>query len=121
VLLTTRPHQVDRRQQVSGDTGYDQQYGDSEREGDPAGRATSGRVQGGNVPRTASCRAQCGHEAEEKSHQAGGGTKMAICLSRRLQVGDVHKISTPATQPSPLATGPEMISHGAHASQRRLQ
>ena len=39
VLLTARPHQVDRRQQVSGETGYDQQCGDSEREGEPAGRA----------------------------------------------------------------------------------
>jgi hypothetical protein len=28
VLLTTRPHQVDRRQQMSGETGYGQQYGD---------------------------------------------------------------------------------------------
>src|ERR1035441_3798544 len=45
-LLTTRPHQVDRRQQVSGETGYDQQYGDSEREGEPLGRAASRRVQG---------------------------------------------------------------------------
>jgi hypothetical protein len=34
--------------------------------------------------------------------------------------GEVHRISIPATQPSPLATGPKMISHGAHASQRRL-
>jgi hypothetical protein len=41
-------------------------------------------------------------------------------LSRRLQVGEVHKISTPMIQPSPLANGPKMISHGAHASQRRL-
>src|ERR1700722_3733974 len=73
VLLTTRPHQVDRRQQVSGETGYGQQYGDCEREGEPLGRATDGRVQGGNLSRAASCRAQCGHEAEEESHQAGGG------------------------------------------------
>src|ERR1039457_293045 len=70
-LLTTRPHQVDRRQQVSGETDDDQQYGDSEREGELAGRATSRRVQGGNVPRTSSWRGQCGREAEEKSHQAG--------------------------------------------------
>src|ERR1019366_396048 len=70
-LLTTRPHQVDRRQHVGGETGYGQQYGDCEREGELAGRAASRRVRGGNVPRTASCRAQCGHEAEEKSRQAG--------------------------------------------------
>jgi hypothetical protein len=50
----TRPHQVDRRQQVSGETGYDQQYGGSERKGDHAFRAASRRVQGSNVPRTAS-------------------------------------------------------------------
>src|SRR5580692_9727774 len=57
---------------------------------------------------------------KKRATKPTGGTKVAISLSRRLQVGDVHKISTPATQPSPLATGPKMISHGAHASQRRL-
>jgi hypothetical protein len=51
-LPATRPHQVDRRQQVSGETDDDEQNGDSEREGEPLGRATSRRVQG--VPRTAS-------------------------------------------------------------------
>jgi hypothetical protein len=45
-LLTTRPHQEDRRQQVSGETDDGQQYGDSEREDDPLGRAASLRVQG---------------------------------------------------------------------------
>src|SRR5215469_10755317 len=48
-----------------------------------------------------------------------GGTKVAISFSGRRQAGEVHKISTPAIQPSPLATGPKMISHGAHTSQRR--
>src|SRR5580658_10395819 len=57
---------------------------------------------------------------KKRATKPTGGTKVAISLSRRLQVGDVHKIRTPATQPSPLATGPKMISHGAHASQRRL-
>ena len=34
-LLTTLPHRVDGRQQVSGEAGDGQQYGDCEREGEP--------------------------------------------------------------------------------------
>ena len=48
----TRPHEVDRRQQVSGETGNDQQYGGSEREGDHPyvrfiGRRAAGLGRGG--------------------------------------------------------------------------
>ena len=42
----TRSHQVDRRQQVSGETSDRQQYGDSEREGDPLRRTASRPVRG---------------------------------------------------------------------------
>ena len=49
-----------------------------------------------------------------------GGTTVAISLSRRFQVGEFQRINIPASQPSPLAIGPKMISHGAQASQRRL-
>jgi hypothetical protein len=42
----TRSHQVDRRQQVSGETSGRQQYGHSEREGDPLRRTASRPVRG---------------------------------------------------------------------------
>src|SRR5580658_11128611 len=57
---------------------------------------------------------------KKRATKPASGTKVAISWSRRLHVGEVHKISTPAIQPSPLAIGPKMISHAAHASQRRL-
>src|SRR5690242_13127934 len=57
---------------------------------------------------------------KKRATRPAGGTKVATSLSRRLHVGEVHKISTPAIQPSPLAMEPKMISHGAHPSQRRL-
>ena len=72
LLLTTRPHQMDRRQQVSGEAGYGQQDGDSEREGDLAGRAAGRRARGGSLAPAGSRRGEGGHEAEEERHQPGG-------------------------------------------------
>ncbi len=117
-MPATRPHQVDRRQQVSGETDDDQQYGDSERKSEPLG-----------VQPAAACRAWPGQAADppsaatrpkKRAIRPASGTKVAMSLSRWLHVGEGHRISIPAIQPSPLATGPKMISHGAHASQRRL-
>ena len=57
---------------------------------------------------------------KKSATRPASGTMVAISLSRWLHVGEVHRISTPAIQPSPLAMKPKMISHGAHASQRPL-
>src|ERR1700728_2278762 len=72
------------------------------------------------APGTGAAARSAATRPKKRATRPAGGTKVAISLSRRLQVGEVHRISTPATQPSPLAGGPKMISHGAHASQRRL-
>src|SRR5689334_12102526 len=47
---------------------------------------------------------------KKSATRPAGGTKVAISWSRRLHAGEVHRISTPAIQPSPLATGPKMAS-----------
>src|ERR1035438_1769582 len=90
----------------------------------PSGRAgplvvqvVLARVVGPEQP-AAACNAAT--RPKKRATRPASGTIVAISLSRRLHVGEVHKISTPAIQPSPLAMKPKMISHGAHASQRRL-
>src|ERR1017187_2423598 len=78
-----------------------------------AGTAETGRGQ-------AACAESAVKRPKKRATRPASGTIVAISWSRRLHVGEVHRISIPAIQPSPLATGPKMISHGAHASQRRL-
>src|SRR5690348_7182773 len=92
----------------------------------PSGRAAPLVVQPADACRAATCPGQpaaacsAATRPKKKATKPTGGTKVAISWSRRVHVGEVHKISTPAIQPSPLAAGPKIISHGAHASQRRL-
>src|SRR5271170_379673 len=89
----------------------------------PSGRVNPLVVQpagAGTCPEQPAAACNTATRPKKRATKPAGGTNVAISWSRRLHVGEVHKISTPAIQPSPLATGPKMISHGAHASQRRL-
>ena len=118
-LLTTCPHQVDRRQQVSGETDYDQQYGDSEREGGPLGRATWSRA-GSSAPDSQLPRGvrPRGRRKEPPSRRAARRWRSACragSMSGR-STGSAPRRSSPARS----RLEPKMISHGAHASQRRL-
>ncbi len=83
----------------------------------PSGRVTPLVVQAaGPGQLAAACNAAT--RPKKRATKPPSGTKVPISLSRWLHVGEVQRISTPAIQPSPLATKPKMISHGAQASQR---
>src|SRR5487761_1651961 len=92
----------------------------------PSGRVNPLVVQPAAACRAGTCPGQpaaarnAATRPKKRATRPASGTKVAISWSRRLHVGEVHRIAIPAIQPSPLATGPKMISHGAHASQRRL-
>ncbi len=107
-------HQVDWRQQVGGEPATARSMAT------PSGRVIPLVVQPAAAwPGQAAAPPQCGHEAEERATRGGrhdGGDQLVALAPCR--GGPQDRI--PAIQPSPLATGPKMISHGAHASQRRL-
>src|ERR1039457_7274983 len=92
----------------------------------PSGRVNLLVVQPAGACRAGTCRGQAvgadnaAARPKKRATRPASGTKVAISWSRWRHVEEVHRISTPAIQPSPLATGPKMITHGAHASQRRL-